>query len=494
MLKKRIVLRNASAATIQVVVSGLLMFFLYRYLLAMIGAEKMGIWSVVLATTSASRITELGLTGSVVKFVAKYVALDDFDKVGDVIQTSILSLGLFLGIVIGLAYFPSLWVLSCLLPAQALQMASNILPFALLSLWLTTTSGVLQSGLDGCQRTDLRALFNIINSVLTMVFALLLVPRFGLLGLAYSQLILAALLLVLGWIFLKVELKILPILPYRWSRVVFKEIVGYGVNFQLISIISMLFDPVTKGLLSKFGGLSIVAYYEMASRMVSQLRGLLIAPTQILVPVIATLQERDLERIPSVYRDSYRLQVYLSIPLYTGILSAIPWVSQLWIGYYQPAFVTCSVLITAGYFMNSLINPAYFCYMGTGKLKWNTWANVAIGVLNISLGLILGMFFGGTGVVVAWVTALSLGSFVVLVAFHLEYHIPFREVVPSGNFWLMLASTVGVVVVWFFYRQLQPTQTIFSLALLCSLTFVAAIILPGWYHPMRIRLMELTRR
>ena len=200
-MRKKQVVRNAASAFAQVV----------------IGVVRLGIWSVVLATTSASRITELGLTSSVVKFVAKYVAHNDHGKAGDVIQTAALSLGVFVGAVLFVAYFPLHWILARILPLHAIPEAMEILPYALVSLWIATLSGVFQSGLDGCQRTDLRVLFNILNSVLTLYMAVMLVPKFGLLGLAYVQLGLAGLLLLLSWIYLRLELKNLPYIPCRWK-------------------------------------------------------------------------------------------------------------------------------------------------------------------------------------------------------------------------------------------------------------------------------------
>jgi hypothetical protein len=49
----------------------------------------------------------------------------------------------------------------------------------------------------------------------------------------------------------------------------------------------MLIDPVIKALLVKFGGLSPVAYYEMAQRMVMQFRSLLVSAAQVMVPMVA---------------------------------------------------------------------------------------------------------------------------------------------------------------------------------------------------------------
>ena len=256
----------------------------------------------------------------------------------------------------------------------------------------------------------------------------------------------------------------------------------------------MLFDPMTKALLSRYGDLASVGYYEMASRMIIQLRSLLTAPNQILVPVIAGLQETDSDRILNVYKVSCRLQIFLSLPLYAGILSVIPVVSVLWIGTYEWTFVLYSLLLTLGWFINGLINPAYFSNLGIGNLKWNTLAHVVIGVLNAILGVVLGIKYGGTGVVIAWVISLAIGSSVVIFVFHHDHRIPLREMFPAENIWLIIACAVGVSVAWLAYGYLHTVLASVWTALACSSAFVAAIAIPGWRHPMRPLLFSMIVR
>ncbi|MGC8744981.1 MAG: polysaccharide biosynthesis C-terminal domain-containing protein, partial [Verrucomicrobiia bacterium] len=59
---------------IQIISVGIALFFLYRFLLKTIGVEQFGIWSLVLSTTSIIGAANLGISGSIVKFVAKYIA------------------------------------------------------------------------------------------------------------------------------------------------------------------------------------------------------------------------------------------------------------------------------------------------------------------------------------------------------------------------------------------------------------------------------------
>lgn len=487
----RPIIRNAWASTLQAAISGILMFFLYRSLLDSIGVDGMGVWSVILATTSSARITELGLSGSVVKFVAKYLALDSKLIASNLIQTATISLGSFIGVILVGIYFPLQWLLPYFLPATAIHEAASLLPFALGSLWLTTLTGVAQAALDGCQRTDLRGLASVLNNLLMLVLATWLAPLYGLTGLAYSQIITAGLLLITTWLLLRSQLKQLPILPYSWNLSLFREMVLYGLSFQATSVAAMLFDPVTKLLLSSYGNLSLVGYYEMSSRMIGQLRGLMIAAQQVLVPVIADSQEKKPEKVLEIYKDIYQAQVYISIPFYLGIAALTPVISILWIGYYENDFVCFTLLLTLGWFLNGFIAPAYFVNLGIGELRWNMISHLVIGAGNAGLGILFGMHLGGYGVIIAWVVSLALGSLIVVLAFHINHKINLQELIPPGSIELIFACGFGTWVCWLAYHYLPSGMDKLWIAIACLVIYSASIAISVWRHPLRSRLLLL---
>src|SRR4030066_1313189 len=140
----------------------------------------------------------------------------------------------------------------------------------------------------------------------------------------------------------------------------FKRIIFYGINFQVISIAVMLSDPVTKALLSKFGNLSMVGFYEMASRMVLQFRAIIVSANQVVVPTIADMTENAPEKIRAFYLRSYDLLFYLALPLFSLLIICAPIISEIWIGYYERVFVFSAILLSIGWFLNTLAVPAYF--------------------------------------------------------------------------------------------------------------------------------------
>jgi len=407
-MQKRQILINAIMSIIQIVVIGIVLFILYRFLLDTIGIEQLGIWSLVLAITSVTQFANFGLSGSVVKFVAKHIAHGENKNISVIIQTATLSVGAFLGLILIICYPIAKLVVGLVILDKSLPLALSILPYAFLSLWIMATISIFQSGLDGYQRIDLRNFLLMGGAILNLLLCIMLVPVYGLIGVAYARIIQNITILLGSWYLLKRQLQLLPIFPYKWDKGLFKEIIGYGINFQVIFIARILCDTITKVLLSKFGELSMVGYYEMASRVIIQFRALIVSASQVLVPVIADINERTPKKIQSIYITSYQLLFYLALPLYSLIIISMPIISDLWMGHYERIFVLFATFLAIGWFLNMLNAPSYFANLGTGELRWNITSHIVMALLNVSLGFLLGFFYGGVGVVIAWVISLAL--------------------------------------------------------------------------------------
>ncbi|MBD3413925.1 MAG: oligosaccharide flippase family protein [Candidatus Aminicenantes bacterium] len=489
-MDRRRILINSIMSVLQIAVVSGVLFFLYKFLLNTIGAEKFGIWSLVLAATAVTQIADLGLSGGVVKFVAKYIARKEDKNVSEIIQTAVLTIGITVGFVLIIAYPFIKWVLRYIMPTELFFLASAILPFAFLALWLCVITSLFQSGLDGFQRFDIRSSLLMAGAILHLLLCFWLIPKYGLLGLAYAKVIQNASVLAASWFFLRRLIPSLPAVPVKWNRSLFKEMIGYSVNFQIISIASMLYDPITKALLSKFGNLSMVGYYQMASKMIQKLHALIIAANQVLVPAIAGLKEKTPEKIQQVYLLSYRLLFYLVFPLYSLIIISLPFISKIWIGYYERSFIVYAALLSVGWLLNTLASPAYHANLGIGKLRWNVVGMLATALLNVILGVLLGIFYHGMGVVIAWMLSLALGSSIIYISYHIHHKISFQELFPKSSRTHMAVCFLGILSALLIYWQLSPVLNILILNLLSIIVFISIIFIPYWRHPMRKTLMS----
>ena len=487
-MQKRQIFINATMSVTQIVVISVVLFVLYKFLLNTIGVAQLGIWSLVLATTSVTQIANFGLSGSVVKFVAKYVARGEDENISGVIQTAVLSVTAFGSCVLLIGYPIAKWVLGLVIENEYIPLALSILPYAFLALWCMMITGIFQAGLDGYQRFDIRSLLLMGGAILHLLLCFVFAPIYGLIGVAYARVLVNVLILISSWLLLKRCLPALPAFPYRWNKDLFREIIGYGINFQIISITAMLYDPVTKALLSKFGGLSLVGYYEMASRMVQQFRALIVSANQVLVPAIADLKEKTPEKIQSVYSNSYQLLFYLALPLYSFIIICTPIISELWIGHYESVFVLFTILLAIGWLLNTLNVSAYFAYLGIGELRWNVISHIAIGLLNAGLGFTMGILFSSIGVVVAWVSSLALGSSIICLSYHIKYRIPLIELLPKASRIITIVCLVGILSAFIMKQKFNHNCNALILNSIILFSFSTIVFFPVWFHPMRKRL------
>jgi O-antigen/teichoic acid export membrane protein len=486
--------RNAGTAIMQTGISAVVLFILYRFLLVELGIEKLGLWSVLFAFVSAARVSELGLAGGVTRFVARYSGRNDPVSAACVIETAVISVGLIMALLLFASYPVLEGLLDLAVPREGLIEAEALLPYAVIAVWIASLGGVALGALDGCQRADTRSILLIVGHAVFLTLAVAMVPPYGLHGLVYAQIGQNLLLLVAGWFLLRRELPDLARVPRRWNRPLFREMLGYGSQFQFASIAMMLHDPMTKALLSRFGGLAMAGYFEMASQMVTKLRSLLIAGNQVVVPTIAATIECDPALAHRMYRNAYGLMLYLTLPFYAALIAAVPLVSIIWLDAYQGPFVLFATFVALSWFVNSVTAPSYFANLGIGHLRWNTLSHIVIGFLNVFLGILLGVAFGAVGVVAGWAIALAGGSTVVVLAYHREHREGAGAILPQEYRVFALVCAGGAA--WGLLAHIMFAQTL-PLVLLAGITALgfAVVVCPVvWLHPMRQRLSRWIQR
>jgi O-antigen/teichoic acid export membrane protein len=482
---------NAFAVTVQVVVTGVALFELYRFLNRHLTVEEIGIWSVVLASATTGRLIDLGLGGGVVKFVAEYLGTGARSRALMIIQMAFVGMAILTSVSCAVLY-P---VLFDLLPhlirgPSALATARQLLPYAFVALILGALSGVLLSALDGCQRMDLRAQVGIGGAVVQLLAAYLLVPSHGLVGLAASQIIQAAVMMTFAAYLVCRELRCLVFRAVKWEAPAFGRLLRYGGGMQAAAVGQLMFEPVAKALVARFGGLELTGYYEMANRMIVQLRSVIVSAYQALVPYVAG-SAKDARQICRVYLSSYRMLFFLSATYYAMVGIALPFVLQFWLGRSEPRFLLVADSCLLGWAINTLIAPAYYMFLGVGRLKWPVVAHLAIGFASASVGFLVGHLYGGIALLYTVALVLALGSHIVTYAFHREHGIGLAELLPRGSVGLAVGAFVGTIVVTCIANARGEGSL--SLAAIAAALLAAGVLVSAWSNANRPVLTGLVR-
>lgn len=461
---------NALSSSIQVIITGFVYFFLYRYLLKSLGSSQLGIWSLVLATSSIASLANFGITSGLVKFIADYNAKGEEQLIGKTVYTATISIIILISSVCLLMFFLGGWILQKVVHDYDLILALAVLPYSMMCLLINTLSGVFTSVLEGLQKNYLKNIVYGISSVVLIVLAYLLVPKYGLKGVAFAQIIQAVFILITSFILSLKYFSIRVFFNRSWDRSIFKNLFGYGIKFQAISIAQMLYEPTTKMLLGKFGGLDFLGFYEMASRLVMQLRSVIVSANQVMIPVVAQANVLNKQKIKEIYTKSMSFLLLFNILFVVVIIISAPLVSILWIGHLQSTFVISVYILSVSMFINILCGPAYFSFLGEGDMNILLVTHLFMAIANISLGYFGGQWLMGTGVILAWAVSLSIGSWWCMHSYQRKNKIKYSDFLHSQDSVLILISillTIGFS--WLFWNELKLEK-------LAIYTFITLII------------------
>ena len=455
---------NALSAVIQVVFTALLYFFLYKYLLSTIGVEQLGVWSLILSFSSIANLANLGMTSGLVKFVAEYILEKDKSKLGKLIFTSILSMGILFGILSLIIFSGSQFFLSYVIDKNFLNIALEILPYSLASLSINAIGGVFTSVLEGHQKNYIRNFIYIASGIIMFGGTVILTPRYDLEGVAMAQLIQSVFIFITALIFV---IKINPdnqFKHWKWSTKSFKELFNYGYKFQLVSVSQLLYEPATKLLLSKFGGLVLLGHYEMATKAANQFRALLTNANQVVVPVVAEKAKLGgTSFLQEFYIRMNRILLLFNLPLSSVLIISSPFISLIWIGSFNYDFIFSMIALTASGFINVMCGPAYFSSMGEGKLNVLVIVHVGMAIVNILLGMLLGHFAGGYGIILAWAIAISAGSIVVVLNYNRTLNIKLTDVFQKKEIELFLLSLFIIFVNVLSYQLISSENIVLKI-------------------------------
>ena len=162
--------------------------------------------------------------------------------------------------------------------------------------------------------------------------------------------------------------------------------------------------------MSSIAGLEMLGLYEMASRVVLQVRQLIAAPSQILMPAFAQIDAQSPDRLPPLYEKVIATTTALGIPLMLAAILISPLVSLFWLDHFNSNFLAFIGVIAIGWLVNILCVPGYHLGIARGIVGWNIAGHVVATVGGGILAAILGNHIGGIGIAVGAYTMLAVGA------------------------------------------------------------------------------------
>jgi O-antigen/teichoic acid export membrane protein len=435
-------------------------FVMTPLILHRIGVAGYGSWAVFMAINGLTSLADLGLVGTLSKFVAEYYARQDFEALGRLLSSG-LTLFLLLDLIIGTAvWFTSPLLVKRLFHGSAVPGAELII--LLRCFLIVIASNVLAqlfaSVTTGLQRLDLTHVMSAANTLMSAVFgAVLLLRGGGIRGLVYGY-IGSAILTILVYIIL--VRKLLPqvaLNPMHFDGAESRKMFGYSLRLYLTQAAVVVHNQVEKLFLALLVGVAPVGWYDIASDIALKMRGTIAI---ILSPVLPAASELhaldDKSRIKELYYRSHKYLALVGVPLVCYVAAVSHRFVELWIGPSMTMIALPLSVILAVNFLNLATGPGFMIFAGAGNLKPGVQSAVLAIILNIVLSLGLIYKFGFAGAVMGTAGALILASAYFLAVFHHETGYSFVRVLRESYFKPVLCSILllaGILVV-------QPAKTL----------------------------------
>ncbi|MFZ1551822.1 MAG: oligosaccharide flippase family protein [Anaerolineae bacterium] len=413
--------RNSLFSVLRFLVLLPLPLLVVPFMLGKLGDERFGVWAIVALFTSYTQLADFGMGLALTKYVAEFAAQKQWQRLDMALNTVFffyLVVGLSLATLVLLGRHFLAGLVPQISPALTQEIAT-VIGIAALTFAVNLTLGAFNSTLQGLQRMDLTNLTALANGIgLYLGIVVVLALGGGLVGMAVLSLVLAVASGAFNGVMTQ---RLAPGLRLRWRTFdagYLRSVLSYSLNIQGGALTELLFDPLSKLVITRFLGVALVTQYEVGQRIITQLRGLFAVAFLPLFPGVSHLHaEREQQAVQMIYQRSSRYVYLLGWPAYLLLIITAPWLLTAWLGqgYAQAAFVMR--LMTCGWFVSLVAFPPYMILQALGQAHLCLRAHVVQGFTNLVLALLLVGPFGFVGITVAAFVALVIGSSLVLVAF-----------------------------------------------------------------------------
>jgi O-antigen/teichoic acid export membrane protein len=407
------VLKNSLYNAIGFIWSSAVLVFLVTYILAKLGPELYGLWSLGLILNSYFGLFDFGFGATLVKFVAEYKAKEDVAGISRAITNALLFYLVVDTALISTFFFVPTIVRFLSIPASLQDVAVFVGRIAIASFLVSNTFANLFVGLfNGFQRMDVTNRINMAMGIPRVIGTIIVIESgFGLRGVVVNDLLVVILTILIMAVSAKKMFRGVFIHPSHASWPEFKKLFRFGGLLQVSVLSSLVNFHFDKLLLSKFIGLTSLTFYDIGARVVGKIRGFPLVIATSLLPAFSSLSvSNEIERVRTAYIRSSKLMLAFLIPIFGGLFVIASVLIRLWLGDgYGLTILTLRVLSVA-YCVNVFTSIASNVAQGMGHPQIESKAALIQTIVNIVLSSLFLFYLGFVGVLIGTSLALVLGA------------------------------------------------------------------------------------
>lgn len=324
-------MKNAITGTIQVILTAVLTFLSIPIFIHKLGMELYGVFAIVSVIGNLNLLTNLGLNGSLLIYVARLGKCKESDHVIVVTRIIIISLTVVFSLLAIL--FSDFIILNIFsLPVQYFADSKNLLVLLVFANALLLIGESYTAIIDAQQKIHITNIIQFGYSCVYwggMITAVLLGGKLTMIG-------------IIALIAASVWLIFVMYAAHRvWGKLeingvltdfkkIAKQQLSYGGKLFFAGMAGFLFIPLSKILLSNFAGINAVAFYEIASKIRGQIANILTKALYPTYPYIANASTNEAFH-KKLFGFAKNVQLFV-IPVFIIEMFVLTIMLKLWLG------------------------------------------------------------------------------------------------------------------------------------------------------------------
>lgn len=347
----------------------------YPIFLHYIGTELYGLWSILTVVIAFSTLGNLGIDDALIKYIA-----EEFDKKNIEDIKFYISAGMNILFVNGFVFFIIFLgfekFFQKVLNLKLLYLGTFhrlFLPIVLLSIFSFFVN-YINSILKGIGRFDQANYIILISRFIALIVSLsFFLEKFRIWGLYWGQLFSSFFIFIASGVLIYKKIGLFYY-PQKNRRPYYIKLIKFGGTMTLAKIVSMFLEPFIKIVIARFVGLVEVTYFEIANKIILQIRSVFERAINAIMPEVSRLSvsvkgmNSNLNR---VMQKINKLNIIAVFGIFGILLIFSAPALKLWLAHeYSGRILDAFRILIIGYSVNILCIPMYYYFMGIGKIRY----------------------------------------------------------------------------------------------------------------------------
>ena len=462
--EKKQILKNVGSSWSALATNVLVGIFLSPLILHRLGDAAFGIWVLIFSVTGYYGLFDLGIRSSIVRYVSKYAATGENDKLASFVNTSLLAYT-----IIGIVSMALTTVLSAQvetlfrIPPGMHNQTHILLLLVGASVSLGFPLGIFGGMLEGLQRFYILNWTNIGSTLLRAALIVYFLNRgYGLITVA---LITVALPIVSSILRAIIVFRLCPVpLGLRYAnKESFRNMATYGGTTFLAIVAGRLRFRTDELVLGGMMSTVAITYFSIGARIVDYAQEFVSSMAQIFVPMSSQSEAKgDLDRLRKMYIAGNRVCALLILPITVILILLGKHVIRIWVGArYIPHSYPVLVVLIIPFTLMLMQAASGRVLFGIGKHQSLAKVTLIEGIANLILSIALVPPLGVIGDALG--TAIPMYcTFLFFIPRHLKKQlgVPVRSFVRQAYLLPLLLNLPLVGVVWLANRFFTPRNLI----------------------------------